>query len=288
MKKRIEIYSFLTGGIFLTSGFSKSISTTQFAHILETYGIETLKYLAPLIIIIELCIGLSLIFQYRLRQTALFTLLFLTSATIFFLYGWFVNGVTNCGCFGELSFLTSSPWVTLGRNIVLFYFLVDIYKNSNSSSSISEKATLLCTATICLGAFICGNSYSAPKVRQEFQPQAIEETPLNKFITTSPDSTYWVFAFSYTCPHCLNSIANLQQYETSGVVDKVIGLAIEDTIAERKFLQFFKPQFPIKNIPGNRLTQLTKHFPTSYIIRNDSLVNILPGELPTAFHLKKL
>ncbi len=286
--KRIDIYSFIVGAIFLISGFAKSIDTALFAQTIESYGLGALHYLAPCIIILEICMGLAMIFHYRLRQMALICLGFLAILTAAFLYGWLVNGITDCGCFGRLP-IFSSPWATLGKNILLFYFLIDIYRNSASSNKIGEAVILTCVAAIALGAFISGfthryNSRSA----SEFKPKALSETPLVDYVTTSSDSTYLVFAFSYTCPHCLNSIANLQQYESAGIVDKVIGLAVADTINEPIFRNFFQPTFTIHNIAADSLFRLTNEFPVAYIIRNDSLLTATSGELPTALLLNPI
>jgi hypothetical protein len=93
--------------------------------------------------------------------------------------------------------------------------------------------------------------------------------------------------FSYTCPHCLNSIANLKEYESSGVVDKVIGLAWGDSVVGNKFNERFNPNFSVENISMEKLSHLTTKFPTAYYIRNDSIVMEVSGELPCAYLFAK-
>jgi hypothetical protein len=96
-----------------------------------------------------------------------------------------------------------------------------------------------------------------------------------------------VFAFTYNCPHCLNSIENLKQYESVGIVDKVIGLVLEDSIAEQAFRENFKPTFLVKNYHPKTLFLLTNSFPQTYYIRNDSIVMKFLGELPCAYVFAK-
>jgi hypothetical protein len=140
---------------------------------------------------------------------------------------------------------------------------------------------------MCLVAFMSGYSYKKANKRHNSKPaQAIEDTVLKEFINTSKDSTYLVFAFSYSCPHCLNSIANLKEYEQSGVVDKVVGLALGDSIVGTEFAKEFKPNFPIKNC-SKELLRLTKEFPTAYYLKNDSVVMVFSGELPCSYILAK-
>ncbi|MDR0371204.1 MAG: hypothetical protein LBH80_05055 [Prevotellaceae bacterium] len=108
-------------------------------------------------------------------------------------------------------------------------------------------------------------------------------TILKEFVSTSKDSTYLVFTFTYLCPHCMNSIENLNRYESSGSVDKVIGIALEDSIAEYRFKEIFKPEFSIRNYPAGTLFRLTNSFPVAYYIKNDSIMAELSGELPCSY-----
>jgi len=121
------------------------------------------------------------------------------------------------------------------------------------------------------------------KKAEKYTAQALENTVLKDFITTSKDSTYLAFAFTYTCPHCLNSIANLKEYEQLGVVDKVIGLAVGDSVINKEFADIFNPNFPIRNHSKEELRQLTKTFPKAYYIRNDSVIMEVSGVLPCAY-----
>ncbi|MDR3327130.1 MAG: hypothetical protein LBT04_03220 [Prevotellaceae bacterium] len=81
----------------------------------------------------------------------------------------------------------------------------------------------------------------------------------------------------------MNSIENLKQYENSSAVDKVVGLAVEDSIAEQNLKKNFTPNFEIKNFAPKTLFQLTKSFPTAFYIRNDSVIVKFSGELPCSY-----
>ena len=51
------------------------------------------------------------------------------------------------------------------------------------------------------------------------------------------ESSYVVYLFSFTCPHCQNSFANVQQFQQFNVVDKVIGISILDQEAMERFYE---------------------------------------------------
>lgn len=290
MKKRIGFFSFIIGAVFLISGFAKSLDAALFSEIIAQFGYGQIWFMSPVIILIELCLGLLFILQYKLRQTALSGMMFLIVVTSVFLYGWLARGMTDCGCFGKLHALNMSPWVTLIRNVVMFGLMMDIWRNSSQEAL--QKGTLAVATfllVMSIGSFMSG--YTSERIIKshliEYENEALDKTRLKDFVETTPDSTYLVFVFSYTCPHCLNSIENLKQYEDAGIVGKVIGLAIENEEAEERFTDFFKPRFPIKNYPAEQIFRLTKEFPLSYYVRNDSIVATVQGELPTAYLFKK-
>ena len=95
-----------------------------------------------------------------------------------------------------------------------------------------------------------------------------------------------VFAFSYSCSHCMNSIENLKQYEKSGVVDKVIALTVNNNEKSEKFMKLYEPNFEIKHIEKKDFIKISNSFPRSFFIENDTLQFTLSGELPSAYVLK--
>ena len=114
------------------------------------------------------------------------------------------------------------------------------------------------------------------------------DSGLQSFIETSPDSTYFFFLFSYRCPRCLNSIANLNEYEEDGIADKVYGLSIfsdDDEKYVETFNKNFSPNFEIINC-SKELYKVTSDFPTSYLIKNNQIVLVMKGELPCSYVLK--
>lgn len=87
-------------------------------------------------------------------------------------------------------------------------------------------------------------------------------------------------------PLTLNLLANLNEYESSQVVDKVIGIARGMDDEDDTFDKWFKPDFQVIEIaPEDKM--IAKELPTSYYIRNDSIVLSFPGEVPCAYVFSK-
>ncbi len=293
MNKRNKIESYILGCMFLLSGLIKSTNMSFFLQTVEGYGIGSLIIFAPLVVIIEVYLGISLILAKHKFYIALFSVIFISLLTLIFTYGWVFNGISDCGCFGKLSILNTSPWFTLFRNFVFIAMCLDICfnlrKHKRLDRTISNNNNLVYVGVLTICAFMSGYTSKAINIKsqKQFEPIHISNSQLPNLISTSPDSTYLIFAFSYKCPHCINSISNLNSYEKSGLVDKVIALAVENKQIQTGFNKFFNPTFKIEHIEKQELHKLTKTFPIAYFIRNDSIVDIIPGELPSAFLFKK-
>ncbi|KAA6301926.1 MAG: hypothetical protein EZS26_001929 [Candidatus Ordinivivax streblomastigis] len=286
MNKKIEIYSLISGILFLISGMAKALSVSEFANLIAQYGFKSLQVLAPLIVLTEVLLGLLLIFQIRLKHTALACIVLVSIFTLAYAYGFVFYGIEDCGFFGKITPLNTSPVFTFIRNIILIYMLIVMWKKSENSGKMNKWILGLVLIVMSIVAFMSGYTYhnvSKTKNAGTSNVEKLENTVLKEFISTSKDSTYLVFAFTYSCPHCMNSIENLKQYESSGIVDKVIGIALEDSVDEQKFREIFNPAFFIKNYPATTLFRLTNSFPTAYYIRHDSIIAELSGELPCGY-----
>lgn len=273
------------GVVFLISGFLKAIDSAAFADLMNQYGVEWFGYIAPAIILSEVVWGLTLIFRVYVRPITWITLAFVISVTIVFAYGLLFRGITDCGCFGQLKVLNNHPWFTFTRNTILVSLLAVSLVYPPKTNKLSLSVLAFSMVTIGIAAYLCGFSLHGAQILKAksspFEPQALRETALSNFlientgITLSPDSAYLVFAFSYTCSYCRNSIGNVEQYEHMNYVDRTIGLAMggrEDSI---HFVNLFHPDFEIHSV--SELPRLVSNLPTSFIIRHDTLVNVIPG-----------
>jgi len=289
----IKIFSILSGVIFLISGIGKTLAIADFAELITLYGFKYISFIAPLIAVTEVIIGLFLIISVYPKQTSFVAILFLVFVSIIYLYGYFKHQISDCGCFGKISVLNKmSPLQVITRNFLVIIMLGTVFKYSETRNLLFSKWKLVISIFIVgLSAFFAGYSYFPSYIplqttKKMYENKKISETPLSNVIKTSTDSTYLIFVFSYTCPHCLNSIENLKQYENTQIVDKIIGLAVQDSVNEIIFKQNFDVEFLIKNYDYQTLSSIVKGFPTSYYIQNDSIKKELLGEIPCAYNFK--
>ena len=288
--KKTDIYSIIIGLVFIVSGVSKSLDSATFSQTINLYGFENIGFLSPIIIIVEICLGLALLFKIQIKKISFLSLVFLICLTLTFLYGWIFKDITDCGCFGKINFLNSSPIFTIAKNAVLIYLCIDLWLSSDKEA-LNEKwfTSIIFLLTISIACFMCGYTFKSNKVSKKKKANnkiAVSDSKISSFTTLSPDSTYLVFAFSYSCPHCMNSIENLKQYEKSGIVNKVIGIAVDDNNRGDTFMELFTPNFEIIEVSKREITEITSSLPKSFYIHNDSIQFTLSGALPSAYVLK--
>ena len=280
MKRTLtELLNIAVGIIFLLSGISKAFDTESFAYIIYSYGFHSLQFLSPIIVLIETFIGLLLIFDIRVKAVSIFCLIMVLSFTGVYIYGLAFHNIENCGCFGNIRFLSSNPFAVLIRNAVLMFFLVLIYLHSNNSGKFNTYSYTATIIAICSVAYMSGYSYNIVDNNYNKTSISIDVSDLKNYVSISPDSTYVIFAFTYSCPHCMNSIANLNNYVHSDGIDKVIGIAKENPYELENFINDFNPKFEIK-IFKNGIQSLTRDYPKTWVVKNNTIIAEISGELP--------
>ena len=291
-EKLTKIFSIVTGIVFLVSGFSKIFNTTGFADLIDSYGLEWTSGLSPAIVVVEIVVGLLLVLGVHLRRVSVFAIFLLTTFTIAYGYGHFAHGVENCGCFGSVDKIKMPFWVVFVRNAFLIYFMVETFRKTIIEPvSVKWKPIVVCLTTF-FAAFIAGFTYhprpkSFASTEHVMINKSISDFPelLNEFF--SSDSSYLVYVFSYSCPHCWNSIENLKQYENLPIIDRLVGITPEDTTNSALFRKYFNPQFSIRELPTTIVESLVAGYPTSFYIKNDSVRHIIEGELPHSYFFQK-
>lgn len=171
---------FLTGALFIFSGFIKANDPMGFGYKLEEYfgvfGITWLNpaatFLAALICVIEMGLGLALLIGWR----RMFTLWLLLAMIVFFTFltfysAWF-NVVTDCGCFGD--FLHLTPWQSFSKDIVLLALIswLFIWRNQLQSFWSSDVRNRLMIAFVAASGLFSAYTWAfLPMI--DFRPYAI-------------------------------------------------------------------------------------------------------------------
>ena len=288
-----KILSIIIGLVFYVSGMGKLFNIVGFQYLIIQYGLDVFHILAPFIVILEIMIGVLLFLQIRVKPVSILAFIMLLIFTLVFAYANIKNGVTDCGCFGSISFLNNSPLLTYIRNVVLLIMLIWIICNSDDSKKVELWKNGIVLIVLLVVCFISGMSYkpfafSKPK-QHAFENKSIKDNDLYQFVN-SDDKTKLVFFFSYDCPHCLNSIENYKSFYEKNTVDTTYAYAIvDDSNVNDSMINVIKSYYSdvaIKEIHKD-LTGFVKAYPTTFYIENDTVKKVIRGQLPTSFMFQK-
>ena len=278
-----RVSSVLLGLLFLVSAFLKAWDADTFAVTLREYGLHWFGVWAPMIIAIEAVLGLCLLMQIRLKWTALAADIFLVIVSAGFAYGVLAKGIEDCGCFGALDrYHSAKPWVSFVRNAVFMLLTVPVFLAEKKEEKHLTRKLIVMVPVLAIIGFVSGlamkKSFSLPRFGTE---EGMNETEMMAKLQAEypfrSDSTYVVYLFSFTCPHCKNYYANVEQYQRLGLADKVLGIAVEDEEAQARFERIYQPQIEIITIPKSRMSAITPILPIAVYIGNDTIRDIEKG-----------
>ncbi|MBE2218772.1 MAG: hypothetical protein IAE90_11240 [Ignavibacteria bacterium] len=294
-KSVLNLYSAIIGLFFIISGAGKALDTSAFSYLIYQYGFEYFTVLSPVIAIVEILLGLYLLLNINVKRNSLYAFILLIIFTVSFGYAHFFHGINDCGCFGTLIHVNISPVYSFIRNFVLLSMSLIVwikYPSVGFTKSILKKRLVL--SVMCISIFIAGYTFNLPgylkfnRQSHDFQDSSIKDTELSKYIDTTPDRKYLVFCFSYTCPHCWNSIENLRQFiHNKNIVDSVLVLATGEEKDRLSFEKSFKPDFEIRNIPDEEMGKLTDSYPTAFYTVNDTVKVVIKTVLPSPVTFSK-
>lgn len=283
-QKYLGLIPILVGILLLSSGAGKVVDTESFRKLIEDYGLSYFSIFAPMIVIIEITLGLMLLLSVNIKKAALIAFLMLVIFTIAFGYGYLFKGIEDCGCFGKIKVLKMPPLVTFLRNILLLVLTFWVWKKYPVQQATVVKWKLYSIfILIAFSSYVSGLTYQSD-IKNIYQHNPylnspVKNTLLSNYVKTSPDSTYIVYVFTFGCTHCWDGFENAKFYKESGMVNSVIGLG-NGTKEQHDFvLNYLHPTFPVTVVQIDTLLNMVTEFPTAYYIKNDSVKFVMEKDI---------
>ncbi|MEX0773321.1 MAG: MauE/DoxX family redox-associated membrane protein [Balneolales bacterium] len=274
------------GLLFVFSGVTKLLDVQSFVQMVSGYPL--FSFAAPMAMIIpplEILLGAGLILLMntkRLAQIAAGVLVFFTAI---YLYGYYSVGITNCGCFGALGFLDSSPAVVVIRNLTLIAASLFVWKTGTLtyfSEKMKVKQYSLYTGAVIFFAlaYISSNN---PLMTQASVTQGmdVDISAIVDYANLEEDKTYLLFLYSMTCPACWNSVDVINEYKNSDIVNDVIGITVGSRAQVKEFNREYNLRFTTHMINRGLFGQLASVTPTTYLVKNNVVVDELGYPIPT-------
>ena len=284
--QKVTILGFIAGSIFLLSGLGKLPNILAFQHLIVLYGFSYWQFLAPFIVLTEIAIGTALCLNIKLKQISLLAINMVIAFTGLYSYGYFVNDIIDCGCFGTLNIKTS-PLIVYLRNFILIVILFTLWNKQNKDQRIAHWKKIIGWTILLPSVFIAGmTSRILPqkKYNHPFMNMPVQETPLSKFIPDSSSPKTLLSFMTYSCPHCINSIENFISYKQKGWVDTSICFILcNNDSQEIESTKLWQENFPEETFITlyQDSIKFVDAFPMSFYVENDTIHQIIIGEIPS-------
>lgn len=283
----------LVGVLFLFSSVGKLADTEAFGQLIVSYGFPWTSFLAPAIAVLEMAVGLALVLDLYPRISVPVTMGVLLVFTGAFFYGNVVHGIEDCGCFGNLDVANMPAWATYVRNVLLLLLLIIGWEPAvDNRPETSGWSITIWALGVAVALFFSGYTFELPQFYKErinmkhpLLDIEVEDTPLPQFIQTSPDSTYAVYVFSYSCVSCINSLPAILEYQDPAICDKVIGLAVNED-KDNAIHSYYNITFPVISV-GNSLSHFTHTVPTLLFIEDNRIKFVVEGGAPSSWWFRK-
>ena len=292
MKHLQNISIYAIGIVFLLSSIGKAWNVVYFQSIIHSYGFPYLDLIAPLIIIVEFVLAFLFFVKWRVKTLSMCSIIILLFFTAVYMYGYYRQGISDCGCFGIITVQDTSPILVLVRNILLIILANIVYFTTEDTTGkwTNTRWGIFCVL-VALFLFRIGMTFHPtlflPAPQHPLEGKNISETSLKQYIPQGKSTL--VLCYGYQCNHCLNTMENFLAVQRYGVTDTIIAIAAVRKEAEldsikEKFHSYY-PQIGNLEIDMESIPEITL-FPTSLLIENDTIRQVLEGELPNPHLIK--
>lgn len=283
-----RVLELFVGVVFAISFLGKVTDVGKFAELIARYGFPRLSFLAPTIVIFEALCAICLLLNVYPRMASAATAVMLVCFTGAYTYASVYEGITDCGCFGNL--VDNIPaWLTYVRNVLLLVACVFIYLFSGQGGSeVSKTKWFTIAFLMSVVGYEAGHTYdAAPRYKQPHPlfNQPVKETVIGEYVNTDRDSTYCIYVYSYGCVTCTDGLNNIKEYATAGVVDKIIGLPVTED-KDYTVHKAFDITFEEVNV-GLGLQGVVTDIPVLLYVESDTIRYVIEGSTPSAFNFKK-
>jgi len=279
MKNRaiiLNIASSLVGGYFIVSGIGKLLDMEQLIETVQIYGVPSpLSYVAILLPPMEIIIGLLVLLSATRKPSSSIMCLLLLIFTGAYLYAHLFKGVQKCGCSGRFSFLDKNFPQLLAVNAVLFLLSSGIFVMTEKHSGTLGHLQKLSIIMVVVLALTTGGVF-AVKFFEHNNGKLIDDnarsTPFSQTLSVNRDSTYALFFYDTSCPHCWDAVGTVESLQSQKVVDEVIGFTFGDDSSVARFERLFHPKFATELLPVERFYTLIDSVPAIIFISDDSVI----------------
>lgn len=280
------------GLIFLFAGILKSTEMEIFIRQIRGYGIIShhglLVIIAWGLVVAEYVLGTALVIGFLPRITipiSAFLLFIFLCAT-----GWaWLTGVTeDCGCFG--TWISRTPGEALIEDLLLLAALVAARLGKRPSPGLPRRlSSYTVLAAFLIGVLlppISGIPFSpvnpTPDEKMNIGPELSGIQGLNSIDLRN--GWFLVVLFKTDCPHCQDSVINLNYLAEERETPELVALCPDDEEQILWFRNQFQPVFPLGRVTDKAFWRLLGDgdVPRTLLVKDRKVLKVWDYEIPEA------
>jgi len=296
-----RLIEIILGLLFLLAAYLKAKDPNLFVAQIYGYGVITdpdqLRFIAIFATSIEAALGLALLLKLRLGiLTHAATQLMLAFYTLLIAYAWAINGLEDCGCFGDVKI---PPQMGILKNLVMMAALsYAMWKMKADTSPTAKHIHLIKLGAAVLCGVLCAlyivpqlskaspaanntpvdiqstariNGGETPEIITTETPETSKNPPDPRFtnITGSNELTgenydlangmYILTALNMDCEHCMEAVPTLNEFAFDPNLPPVVAVCWEPEPGQTEsFTALTGPQFPMFSL-GNDFLKFSQY-----------------------------
>ena len=222
MKERLaRILQILLGLVFIVSAILKMADMDRFEIYVYSYHFFSLNFsflVARAAVIVELVLGLGLVFNLFHKLMWWGSVLMLLGYTGFLVYAMAQGRTDNCHCFGD--YLQFNPWQSIIKNVILLALFALVYRVKGRRFRMDVLALTGMVIACCVAVFVISppdnytpNYKASQDLNRELFEEALQQSPLDTLNLKKGKRV--VALFSSSCEFCMltaRKLSLMQQF----------------------------------------------------------------------------
>ncbi len=272
------------GAVFIFSAGTKILAPRAFLSSIADYGILGGHWVLPAgtgMTALELALGVMLVLGVGRRWATKVSLPLVLLFVAMIVYA-IRNGLSDCGCFGEV--VQMPPTVELFVDMLLLLFVglslawgEDLIPSGHRVTTVTGWSAFLLGGVL----FLSGNPMLPADEKLEVPAEALASLSQADPPLDLSRGDQLLFLFSADCDHCwaFAGGVELMHRRLEGVT--VHGVTFSDPASLGQFREAFQPTYPIHVLDLDRFEKLTTMYPAAIWVQGGQVSDTWSGFVPS-------
>jgi putative oxidoreductase len=275
------------GLIFLVAGTLKALDPAEFAHQIQGYGIlgaPLSAQAAPILIVLEIVLGVALLAGVRPRLACLGAMALLAFFIAIETYGLSIGRTESCGCFG--AYVQRTPGQVIAEDLLFAGMAVLALWGLAGwpGMPVRRGAAVLLGSLALAAAFVLASPSLPidPYVTRLAVGRSVGDLSLLEKAPQLSEGRHLVALIDVTDPGAVETATVLNQIVSRPGTPSVLALTPGSEEEKAAFLWSAAPAFDTKNVDRAVLKRLYRRLPRFFLLEEGRVAAIFDGAPPAA------